>query len=120
MGKKRVYEENWRQPCSEVKQGHVAVPEDFISIQQYVDLGGNPWRLNPVETARMVGTANLGFSPRDIFTLRGYYVDYDSGLNHALVDSVHAPCRFLIELYQPVRQGPRGIWAVERVTRLNR
>ncbi|WP_236693029.1 hypothetical protein [Aneurinibacillus tyrosinisolvens] len=108
----------WREMCREIKTGHVAVPEDFISIQEFVDHGGNPWRLNPVETARRVGIAHLGFSPNDTFTFQGYYYDYDSGLNHALVRATHGPCRFVIDLYQPVKQGPGGIWAVETVTRL--
>lgn len=107
-------------PCDGVKQGHVAVPEDFLLIQQFVDKGGNPWRLNPVETAERVGIANLGFRPGDTFILRGYYMDYGSGLNHALVDARQGGiCRFLMDLRQPVKQGPAGIWAVERVTLLN-
>lgn len=104
--------------CNEVKQGHVAVPENFLMIQQFVDKGGNPWRLNPVETAERVGIAHLGFSPGDKFVFRSYYVDYGSGLNHALVDAQHGICKFLVELYQPVRQGGSGIWAVQRVTLL--
>jgi hypothetical protein len=114
---KRMFHRRRQQgTCDEVKQGHAAVPEDFLAIQQFVDNGGNPWRLNPVETARRVGVANLGFSPADIFHFESYYVDYDSGLNHALVRAQHGPCQFLIELYQPVRQGSPGIWAVESVT----
>lgn len=116
MGRRRKNE--LRQgPCTEVKTGHVALPgEDFIKIQDYVDRGGNPWRLDPVETAEVVGTAKLGFSPGDTFVLFKTYVDYDSDLNHALVHAHHGPCRYLIELYQPVKQGRNGIWAVERVT----
>lgn len=88
-------------------------------IQQFVDKGGNPWRLNPVETAQRVGIANLGFKPGDTFVLRGYYMDFGSGLNHALVDAQHGICRFVMDLRQPVNQGPSGIWAVSWVTLLN-
>jgi hypothetical protein len=120
MGKRR-YKQYIRQDiCNEIEQGHVAIPgEDFIRIQNFVDRGGNPWRLDPVETARIVGTTNLGFRPEDRFEFFQYYVDFASGLNHALVHAYHGPCRFLIELYQPVKQGRDGIWAVQRVTLLN-
>ncbi|WP_245590499.1 hypothetical protein [Aneurinibacillus terranovensis] len=118
MGRFALYR-MWREQCEEVKQGHVAIEEDFLAIQEFVDKGGNPWRLDPVETARRVGVAKLGFYPNDTFTLSGYYISYDSGLNHALVHATHGICLFLIELRQPVRQGRRGIWAVERVTLLN-
>ncbi|MCX7569992.1 hypothetical protein OS242_08440 [Tumebacillus sp. DT12] len=99
--------------------GYVALAgEDFIRVQNYVDRGGNPWRLDPVETARVVGAAKLGFSKTDPFWLRGTYVDSGSGLFHALVWSRHKTCVFLLELYQPVKQGRGGIWAVERVVEL--
>lgn len=102
--------------CDDVKQGHVAVPgEDFIRIQHYVDRGGNPWRLNPVETTKVVGTANLGFRASDRFTLRSHFMEYESGLWHSLVWAEHGPCLFQVELYQPVKQGRKGIWAVTRV-----
>lgn len=93
--------------------------ENFIRVQNYVDRGGNPWRLDPVQTARTVGAAKLGFSRTDPFWLRGSYVEADSGLFHALVWARHQTCVFLIELYQPVKQGRGGIWAVERVTELD-
>jgi hypothetical protein len=111
--------DSWRQnPCRQVHTGHVAVPEDFIAIQRFVDMGGNPWRHDPVETARRVGIAHLGFTSNYVFRFQQYYRDYDSGLNHALVQATNGPCLFLVELYQPVKQGRDGIWAVLHVTSL--
>jgi hypothetical protein len=102
--------------CDDVKQGHVAVPgEDFIKVQNFVDQGGNPWRLDPVATARKVGIAVLGFKEEDTFTFRMYFYEWDSGLWHALVWAKHGPCLFQVELMQPVKQGREGIWAVQRV-----
>jgi hypothetical protein len=99
--------------------GYVALAgEDFEKVQAYVDRGGNPWRLDPVQTARVVGAAKLGFSQNDRFWLRGTYVDAGSGLNHALVWATHKTCVYQIECYQPVRQGKGGIWAVERVNEM--
>lgn len=105
--------------CPEVTQGSVAIPgEDFIYIQDFVNRGGNPWRLNPVETAKVVGTSKLGLNPADIFVLFSKYVDFGSGLHHAVIHVHHGPCRFLMDLYQPVKQGPGGIWAVQTVQRM--
>ncbi|MCI1694532.1 hypothetical protein [Aneurinibacillus aneurinilyticus] len=113
---------NWRKPrdpCGGVRQGHVSVSEDFLAIQQLADRGAKPWRLNPVETARKVGIEELGFDVADVFRFESYRLDYDSGLNRAQVKAQHGSCLFLIELYQPVRRGTTGIWAVESVTLLN-
>lgn len=99
--------------------GYVALAgEDFEKVQAFVDRGGNPWRLNPVETARVVGSAKLGFDRTDRFWLRGTYIDAGSGLHHALVWATHRTCVYLIELYQPMKQGKVGIWAVERVNEM--
>jgi hypothetical protein len=103
-------------PCDDVKQGYVADPaEDFIMIQNYVDRGGNPWRLNPLETAKRVGIEVLGFNAGDTFKFRSYFYEWESGLWHALVWAKHGPCLFQVELLQPVKQGRGGVWAVHRV-----
>ncbi|MED0675538.1 hypothetical protein ABEV55_02095 [Aneurinibacillus thermoaerophilus] len=106
-------------PCMGVKQGQVSISEDFLMIQQLADNGENPWRLNPVQTARQIGIEKLGFAPTDVFRFQRYDMDYSLGLNYALVQAQHGPCLFLIELCQPVRQGSTGIWAVERVAIVN-
>ncbi|MCL6548320.1 MAG: hypothetical protein K6T30_05365 [Alicyclobacillus sp.] len=103
--------------CPEVVTGRVEIPgEDYARIQMAADMGINRWRLDPVQTARMVGSQNLGLRPEDVYQFIEQYIDPGSGLQHAVVRVIHGPCTYLVELYQPERQGPTGIWVVESVT----
>lgn len=106
-------------PCPEITTGRVEVPgEDYQKIQQAADAGQNLWRLSPVRTAQVVATENFGFRERDSYTFVEQYYDPGSGLQHAVVRVVHKPCTYLLELYQPVTQGPRGIWILNEITEL--
>ncbi|WP_245530708.1 hypothetical protein [Alicyclobacillus acidocaldarius] len=106
-------------PCPEVVTGHVAIPgEDFRRIQEAALRGQNLWRLSPVRTAQEVGTRHLGFRMNDIYTLVEQYRDADSGLMYAVVRVKHRDCVYLVRLYQPVKQGPGGIWVVESVVEI--
>jgi len=103
-------------PCPEVKTGHVVnEEEDFIAIQQAVDKGRNLWRLSPVRTAQVVGSRLLGLSPNDAYTFVERYREEGSGLLHAVISVQHRECTFIVRLYQPVTQGPKGIWVVASV-----
>jgi hypothetical protein len=106
-------------PCPEIVTGDVEIPnENYIQIQQTVDAGRNLWRLSPVRTAQEVGVKHLGFRTNDSYTFVEQYRDTDSGLMHAVVRVKHRPCTYLIELYQPVKQGKEGIWIVQSVLEL--
>ncbi|GLV13487.1 hypothetical protein Heshes_11710 [Alicyclobacillus hesperidum] len=106
-------------PCPEVVTGHVAIPgEDFERIQRSVDRGQNMWRLSPVRTAQEVGIVHLGLRMNDVYTFVEQYRDADSGLMHAVVRVKHRNCTYLVNLYQPQKQGPGGIWVVESVTEI--
>ncbi|MCL6445440.1 MAG: hypothetical protein K6T83_18615 [Alicyclobacillus sp.] len=105
--------------CPEVSTGYVELPnEDYSRIQAAVDRGQCLWRLSPVRTAQVVGSEALGLRPTDSYTLVEQYIDRGSGLPHAVVRVQHRNCTFLVELYQPERRGPRGIWVVQSVTEL--
>jgi hypothetical protein len=106
-------------PCPEVVTGFVEIPgEDYHRIQLAADRGQNLWRLSPVRTAQVVGTEHLGLRQDDSYTFVEQYFDPGSGLQHAVVRVRHRNCTYLVELYQPERQGPRGIWVVQQVTEL--
>lgn len=106
-------------PCPEVTTGRVELEnEDYQRIQRAVDQGENLWRLSPVRTAQVVGSASLGLRQNDVYTFVEQYIDTGSGLQNAVVRVKHRDCRFLVELYQPIRQGNRGIWVVQSVTEL--
>lgn len=102
--------------CPEVVTGRVAIEgEDYSRIQQHVDEGKHAWRLSPVRTAQVVGTRHLGLRKTDSYTFVEQYYDRDSGLQHAVVRVQHGECEYLVELYQPEKHGPRGIWVVVEV-----
>lgn len=106
-------------PCPEVSTGRVEIPgEDYGQIQQVVDSGRNLWRLSPVRTAQVIGTQHLGLRERDSYTFVEQYYDPGSGLQHAVVRVRHQSCTYLVELYQPERQGPKGIWIVTEIIEL--
>jgi hypothetical protein len=103
--------------CPEVVTGRVEIPnEDYQRIQAAADAGRNLWRLSPVRTAQEVGTQHLGLRPNDVYTFVQQYVEAGSGLLNATVRVIHKSCTYLVGLYQPVKQGPRGIWVVQDVT----
>lgn len=105
--------------CPEIVTGDVELPdEDYFQIQRTVDAGKNSWRLSPIRTAQEIGTKHLGFRVTDSYTFVEQYRDIDSGLPHAVISVQHRTCNYLIELYQPVKQGKTGIWVVESVTEL--
>lgn len=102
--------------CPEVVTGSVLIPgENYTRIQRLVDKGQNLWRLSPVRTAQEVGTVHLGLRTNDAYTFVEQYRDVDSGLMHAVVRVKHRNCAFLVELFQPEKQGRGGIWVVSRV-----
>lgn len=104
-------------PCPEVLTGRVEIAgENYSSIQTEVDQGRHLWRLSPVRTAQVIGTKHLGLRTNDSYTFVEQYYDPGSGLNHAVVRVQHKACQYLVELYQPETQGPKGIWIVHSVT----
>jgi len=80
------------------------------SLQQAVDNGDQPWRLDPLEVARAEAVA-LGLSAGDPLEL----VDRQPGV--ARVRAGHAGATYEIHLIQPARLGPTGIWVVDSIRR---
>jgi hypothetical protein len=77
-------------------------------VQRAVDTGDQPWRLDPLEVARADASV-LGFGPTDRMQL----VEEKAG--SARVRARHAGVTCDIQLIQPARLGPSGIWVVESV-----
>lgn len=85
-----------------------------MRIQQAVDQGQKRWRLNPVRTAQVVGKL-FGLEDSDQYELTQIYISSGSGLHHATVRVKHGPCKYVLDLYQPIRQGSDGIWILQRI-----
>jgi hypothetical protein len=77
-------------------------------LQRTVDVGDQPWRLDPLDVARADATV-LGFGPTDPMEL----VEEKTG--SARVRAQHAGATYDIQVVQPARLGPTGVWIVESV-----
>ena len=90
--------------------------ENLEKIQESVNNGSQPWRLDPYTVAITDGV-ELGFNQeKDAFTLvskteMGEY----SGTGEAEVEAVHDETTYIIQLIQPIEQGDKGIWAINNV-----
>jgi len=80
------------------------------ALQRSVDEGDEPWRLDPLESARADAVA-LGLSASASFRLRSVE---DSV---ARVRAQDGRVTYDIHVVQPERLGPTGIWVVESVSR---
>ncbi|MEA3342070.1 MAG: hypothetical protein U9R15_19060 [Chloroflexota bacterium] len=100
-------------PPGEVYVGEVELDMDALEqLQETVDQGHQPWRLDPLEAARDEGR-NLGFDPvQDTFEL---LPSPDPATGEAQVLVLHGESFYVVHLLQPVRVGSDGIWAIVRV-----
>lgn len=94
-------------------------PERQAWLQGRVDASQDAWRLAPLEVARREGRM-AGFLLSDTFRVVGIEdapasPETPPGAKAAVVMASHGGRDFEILLVQPVRQGPRGIWAVESI-----
>jgi len=100
-------------PPGQVYVGEVELDmETLEQLQDTVDQGHQPWRLDPLEVARDEGR-NLGFDPaQDTFDL---LPSPDPATGEAQVLVFHGESFYVVHLVQPVRVSPDGIWAIARV-----
>lgn len=98
----------WVGPLGSDAATDLVDPAAAQSVQGAVDAGDQPWRLDPLEVARADARA-FGISPGDPMQL----VHEEAGA--ALVRCQHAGKTYEIELKQPARLGPSGIWVVTTI-----
>ncbi len=101
----------------DIRVGPVELDLDKMrEIQEDVDQGHQPWYLDPLQTAQQTGT-KFGFDPRrDNFVLadaENAKAEYSST---AKVVAVHDGEEYIIQLVQPIKTGPEGIWVINSVT----
>lgn len=111
--------ENTNQVVSDITLG--AVENDLTeleTIQDSVDNGSQPWRLDPLAVATAEGVT-LGFDQaNDEFVLASQVETGEySGTGEATVEAVHDGVTYEIQLIQPVDQGDAGIWAINSVSK---
>jgi hypothetical protein len=90
---------------------------DMVALQQIQDLvdqGHEPWRLDPLQVAQAEGET-LGFDPaQDVFDL---LPTPDPATGEADVMVLHGEHLYIIHLTQPVQIGPGGIWTATNINR---
>jgi hypothetical protein len=80
-------------------------------LQRGVDDGDEPWRLDPLESARADATA-FGFAPTDPMKL----VENSAGSARVLAE--HAGATYEIRVVQPARLGRLGVWVLSEIRRV--
>jgi len=83
-------------------------------IQNLVDQGNQPWRLDPVEVTKVDAPANYQFSADDEYTLS--LKDENIGKAIVEVKKVETGKVYEVVLIQPIIKGPKGIWAILSIT----
>lgn len=100
-----------------VKVGPAAVDlRKAQELQNSVDSGHQPWRLDPVQVVLEEGRL-LGFDPSAArFSLLSKTPGAEgAGTGVAKVEAVQNNKTYLIELSQPLKQGNAGIWVIKSV-----
>lgn len=110
---------DWRLVSSgEISLSTVSPDEDKVrEIQKNVEQNQQLWRLDPLQTAKEAG-AKFGFDPRkDTFELISKEEQGGTdGKAVAKVLATHNGEEYIIQLIQPDKQGPEGIWVINSVT----
>jgi hypothetical protein len=104
-------------PLGDVYVGSVELDMEALQqLQESVDQGHQPWRLDPLEVAQDEGEA-LGFDPaNDVYELLSLVeMGEESGTGEAKVLVLHGEHLYIIHLIQPVRAGLGGIWAINTI-----
>lgn len=106
-----------RQLAPPVRTGSVSIDLARLNqIQAQVDQGHTPGYLDPEDVVRGAG-APLGLSPAaDVIRLeRLIHLGEGSGTGEAYVYVLHGGREYVVQLIQPVKTGPAGIWAVNSI-----
>ncbi len=93
-------------------------PFDFLNFEtlEYIqervyDNQLESWRLDPVSTAKRLS----GFKRSDEFNLIAKEFDENNNTYVAEVEVKHNGKEYIIQLIQPVRKGPGGIWVINDI-----
>lgn len=115
--RKPVETGNDKQAAPPVRTGSVSMDlAKLKEIQAQVDQGHTPGYLDPEDVVRSSGQA-LGLSPAtDVIRLeRLVHSGEGSGTGEAYFYVLHEGREFVVQLIQPVKTGPAGIWALNSI-----
>lgn len=85
-------------------------------LQDLVNQGNQPWRLDPVEVVKADAPASYQFSALDTYNLKSK----DDVTGDAVVEVIKTKDSktyiYEVSLIQPIEKGPKGIWAISSIT----
>ena len=94
----------------EIKTGQININDaEIADLQKGVDSGHQPWRLDPLMTAK-AEASKYGFSVDDTFTLK----ETMGSVGVAKVEAVHNEKIYFITLIQPI-PGEGKIWIIQKI-----
>lgn len=94
-----------------------AKPLDFKALQEIQDEvngGHQPWRLDAVLVARGEGY-QYGFEETDTLTLLSKELNENAGTYISDVEAIHDGKKYIIQLIQPIEVGSTGIWTINSI-----
>ena len=89
--------------------GENLTPGQLAELQQAVDQGHQPWRVEPAAVAQAFAAARFGWSAATATPTDGHTVEVTDPASGA---------KATLQLQQPVRTGAGGIWVVAGGTRI--
>jgi hypothetical protein len=85
-------------------------PGTLLEVQNEVDGGRQPWRLDPIQVARATLDGAGLDSSRARFSQSEQPAEPSTGRHRATVRAITGEAAYDVELLQPVRQDTTGIW----------
>lgn len=90
---------------------------DLQALQDFVDEGHQPWRLDPLLVAQFDGRNKYGFESTDEFSLLSERFGEYAGTYLADVEVKHDDQTYDILLIQPIKIGEGGIWSISSISK---
>lgn len=89
--------------------------EKMQQVQQEVDAGKQPWRLDPVEVVKADAPASYEFNAIDTYNLKSKDVQTGNAEVEIKKTKNEKTFSYLAKLTQPVKKGDSGVWAISSI-----
>jgi len=84
-------------------------------IQDLVNQGNQPWRLDPVEVVKADAPASFEFTALDTYSLKSKDDVKGEAVVEVKKEKDSKSYTYEVSLIQPVDKGPKGIWAITAI-----
>lgn len=90
--------------------------EKMQTIQQEVDQGHQPWRLDPVEVVKAEAPASYEFNATDTYTLKSKDIVKGEAEVEVKKTKTGRVYTYSVKLIQPIKKGDSGAWALSLIS----